>query len=407
MVELGVAVLVFALFLWSVHGLLNPFLLFWLLVAALHPFRGRPGHASLVGVAALLTFLWVLDFTGFLLAPFFVALILAYLFDPVVDRLSAGRIPRTGAILLLAVPLVGAFALLLFIGVPAVVRQVSDLVQAAPEFLERMAVWIQTMPERLIGTDLPWVDEDALATQIRSVDGAAVIEFLSSRQDEIVANALDGVLGLGRGLGSLLAVVGYVVLTPVLTFYLLRDYDEITRRIATLLPERRRAGITQFAIEFDHLLGRYLRGQFTVAFLVGGITAVGLWLWGFPYAFLLGVIVAVLGFVPYVGLVLSLIPAIVIALFSGLPGAELLPVVVVYAGAQALEATVISPRIVGDSVGLHPVWVVLALAISGYFFGFVGLLLAVPLAVGVKLLVVRSVERYRNSGVYRRSPTQT
>jgi predicted PurR-regulated permease PerM len=206
--------------------------------------------------------------------------------------------------------------------------------------------------------------------------------------------------------GSVLAIVGYIVLTPVLTFYLLRDYDEITARIGSLLPESRKGGITQFAVEFDALLARYLRGQFTVGLLVGTITALGLWLSGFPHAFLLGVIVAVLGFIPYVGLVLSLIPALIIVI-SGAPGASLIKVIVVYAVAQALEGTVISPKIVGESVGLHPVWVVLALAVGGYLFGFVGLLIAVPLAVGVKLLVVRAVERYRDSGVYRSSPDPT
>ena len=153
--------------------------------------------------------------------------------------------------------------------------------------------------------------------------------------------------------------------------------------------------------EYDRLLSRYLRGQVTVALLLGVMTTFGLLAFRFPNAILLGVVVAVFSVVPYLGLVLSLIPALFIALVSGNVGWSLLAIAVVYGGSQALEGTVISPRIVGESVGLHPVLVVLALAVSGFFLGFVGLLIAVPLAVGVKLLVVGGVKRYRESELFR------
>ena len=122
---------------------------------------------------------------------------------------------------------------------------------------------------------------------------------------------------------------------------------------------------------------------------------------GFPYAFVLGVTVAVLGVVPYLGVVVSLIPAVILALVSEDIGMSLLKVGVVYGVAQGLESAVLSPRIVGESVGLHPVWILLALSLGGFFFGFVGLLIGVPLAVAVKLLLVRTLERYRDSALYR------
>jgi predicted PurR-regulated permease PerM len=198
----------------------------------------------------------------------------------------------------------------------------------------------------------------------------------------------------------MLTILGYVVLTPVLTFYLLRDWDRLTNSVATLLPERRRDSVVTFAREYDVLLARYLRGQVLVAVIIGTVTALGLWVARFPYAFLIGVVVAVFSVVPYLGLVLSLIPALIIALVSGNVVASLVKVAVVFGVAQGLEGAVVSPRIVGDSVGLHPVWVVLALAMGGSFFGFVGLLLAVPAAVGVKLLVVRGLTRWRESALY-------
>jgi predicted PurR-regulated permease PerM len=199
----------------------------------------------------------------------------------------------------------------------------------------------------------------------------------------------------------MLTILGYVVLTPVLTFYLLRDWDRLTGYVAALLPARRRDSMLSFAREYDSLLARYLRGQVLVAVIIGTLTALGLWVARFPYAFLVGVVVAVLGVVPYLGLVLSLIPAIIIALVSGNVVASLVKVAVVFGAAQGLEGAVVSPRIVGVSVGLHPVWVVLALAMGGFFFGFVGLLLAVPAAVGLKLLVTRGLARWRESPLYR------
>ena len=236
---------------------------------------------------------------------------------------------------------------------------------------------------------------------MQAIDSEAVVAFLEARRDEIAGRAWSAVLGLGRGLGTLLTVLGYVVLTPVLMFYLLRDYDVIIERIADLVPGQIRTEARGFFGEYDRLLSSYLRGQVSVALIVGGLTWLGLFALGFPYSFLLGAIVAVLGVVPYLGLVISLVPAVLIALVSGNVAWSLGKVAIVYGAAQGLEGAVISPRIVGESVGLHPVWIVLALSLGGFVFGFVGLLIGVPLAVGAKLALVRLLDRYKRTAFYR------
>ena len=247
----------------------------------------------------------------------------------------------------------------------------------------------------------PLVDEDALMARLRDVDSATIVAFLQERREALGGWVWGSVVGMSRGLGAVVGIAGYVVLTPTLTFYLLRDWDRLLAGARDLIPAGRRDGILSFARDYDHLLGRYLRGQLTVALALGLITAVGLGVLRFPYAATLGLLVAVFSVVPYLGLLLSLLPAVFIALVSGSVGVALLKVLVVYGGAQMLEGAVISPRVVGDSVGLHPVWVVLALSVGGFFFGFVGLLLAVPGAVGVKLLAERAVARYRASAMFR------
>jgi predicted PurR-regulated permease PerM len=400
------AVLVFALFLISLGGeylggILSPFVLFWVLVAILLPFRGSPGHSSLLALATLLALLWVLKTTGFLLAPFVLALVLSYILDPLVDRVEGPRIGRSLAIVLLTVPILVVLGLAVVLGIPAAAREIGELIQRAPEFLSRLADWLEAAWDRALGVDFPLIEEEEVLENLRSVDAVAVITFLEEQKEGIFSAIWSGVLGLGRGLGSVVTVLGYVVLTPVLTFYLLRDWDRLKARLADLLPLQARERVLPLASEYDHLLSRYLRGQITVALMMGVITALGLLLLRFPYAILLGVLVAVFSVVPYLGLVLSLVPALFIALVSGNVLTSLLKVAVVYGASQGLEGAVISPRIVGDSVGLHPVWVVLALAVGGFFFGFVGLLIAVPTAVGVKLLVIRGVDRYRETDLFR------
>ncbi len=396
-VQAAAVLIVLGFFLFALRPVLNPILLFFVLWALLTPFSGKPGHTPLVVITGLLTLIWALATTGTLLAPFVLAFVLAYVLDPVVDKLEARRVPRSLAIIILTLPVVGMLAALIFLVVPAVVVQLVEVLGQSNVFFERVAAFAQGVLERMLVVDIPLIDEAALIAQLRAVDSAAVVTFLQERQDALRAGLWGGFMGLGRGLGTVITIGSFVVLTPVLTFYLLRDWDLITQTLGDLLPSSRRDAIVSFATDFDRLLSRYLRGQATVAVAIGVITGLGLWIVQFPYAAMLGLVVAVFSVVPYLGLILSLVPALFIALVSGSVGLSLIKVLAVYSIAQILEGTFISPRIVGDSVGLHPVWVVLALAMGGFFFGFVGLLIGVPAAAGVKLLIVRGLAQYRAS----------
>jgi predicted PurR-regulated permease PerM len=393
------ALLALAALLYATRDVLTPFLLFWILLAFLLPFREHDGFVLLVSTTAIITLIWMLVTTGFLLAPFVLALGMAYMLDPLVDRLEERGMKRTPAVLVLAVPGVGVLLLVVLVGFPALGEQIAEIITRAPDIVPRLADLLESLDRRLATLTLPAFLQEMVA-RLRGIDAASIVAILEERQEAIVRRAWGAVLGLGRGLGSFLTVVGYVVLTPVLTFYLLRDWDGLTRSLAELVPQRRREAVVGFAREYDHLLSRYLRGQLTVGLMIGALTGVGLFLTGFPYAFLIGVFVAVFSVVPYLGLVLSLIPAVLVALLSGAVWTSLLKVAVVFAVAQGLEGAVISPRIVGGSVGLHPVWVVLALTMGGFYFGFVGLLLAVPIAVGVKLVVERALGRYRSTALF-------
>lgn len=392
-----VALFVFGMLVFGVQELLNPFVLFLILLIVLIPFRRAPGYVLLVSVAAILTMYWLLATTGFLLAPFVLGFGLAYVLDPLVDALVERRVARSLAIVLLALPVVGAGVAAVLFGIPALVGQIDELVQAAPELVALVGDWLSGIREFVVG--IPGVDEDAVP-DLANLDPEEIVAFLQERREQLASGTWRGVLGLGRGLGSAATVAGYAFLTPILTFYLLRDYDGILARLRGLLPRSREAGVVEFAREYDVLLSRYLRGQLTVALIIGVLTGTLLLVVQFPYAFLLGALAGVMGLIPFLGLVLSIIPAVIIALVSGSVLWSLAKVALVYGLVQILDSGIISPRVVGDSVGLHPVWIVLALSVGGFFFGFVGLLISVPAAVGVKLVTVRGLERYRSSELY-------
>ena len=392
-----VALFVFGLLVFGVQELLNPFVLFLILLIVLIPFRRAPGYVLLVSVAAILTMYWLLATTGFLLAPFVLGFGLAYVLDPLVDALVERRVARSLAIVLLALPVVGAGVAAVLFGIPALVGQIDELVQAAPELVALVGDWLSGIREFVVG--IPGVGEDVVP-DLANLDPEEIVAFLQERREQLASGTWRGVLGLGRGLGSAATVAGYVFLTPILTFYLLRDYDGILARLRGLLPRSREAGVVEFAREYDVLLSRYLRGQLTVALIIGVLTGTLLLVVQFPYAFLLGALAGVMGLIPFLGLVLSIIPAVIIALVSGSVLWSLAKVAFVYGLVQILDSGIISPRVVGDSVGLHPVWIVLALSVAGFFFGFVGLLISVPAAVGVKLVMVRGLERYRSSELY-------
>lgn len=395
-----VVVLVLVAFMMSVRAVLNPVVLFLLVLLVASPFAGERTHRLLMTAAGLLTIVWLLDTLGSLLAPFFLAIGLAYVLYPLVRKIERKRISRGTAIALLALPLLGGLALLVLLGVPALLRQLGELIRAVPQAIQSLVAWVEGLQAELARRDFPYVDENAVLVRLRSLEPEAVLAYLQERQSAIAASVWGGVMGAGRGLSTVLSILGYVFLAPILVYYLLRDWERIQSSLAALIPARSRARVLAFAQDYDRLLAGYIRGSLIQSGIAGALTFLGLWAFGIPFAFLLGSMAAVFNLIPYLGLVLTLIPALVVALFTGDVVPSLLKVLLVFGTVQALDGAVVGPKIVGGSVGLSPVWVILALAVAGFFWGLVGLLLAVPLAVLLKLLLQEALGRYRRSAAF-------
>ncbi|MBA2565738.1 MAG: AI-2E family transporter [Gemmatimonadetes bacterium] len=387
------------LFLWSMSAVLGPFVLFLVLVYLLAPYYGTKMYGRLVTVLVALTALWMVWSAGFILTPFVLALVLAYILNPLVNRAQGNGLGRTAATAVVMVLVLGTLTLAAIVLGPLLAAQMATFGTKLPEFLEGALTWGQGMLERISHIPLPGVARMELG-ELLNIDTDQVGEFLGSRGEAIRGALLSGALGLGKGLGIVVTVISFLLITPILTFFLLRDFDRVLASTKRLIPPHRRPKAVAFFTEFDDLLARYLRSQVVVSLLVGIVIGVGFWIAGFPYALLLGVLAGVFNIIPYLGLILSLIPALLIALVSGNVGGDLLKILAVFGAEQTLE-NFFSARIVSSATGLHPVWVLLAIVLFSFFFGFIGLLIAVPAAVGLKLMLGNLMETYQNSTYYR------
>jgi predicted PurR-regulated permease PerM len=385
-------------FLWTVLPVLSPLILFLVLAYMLWPLFGTDSYKRLILPIGALTLIWLFHVAGNVLAPFALAFVLAYVADPLVDWWSSRGIGRTWgalAVLLLALILVALAAAL--IG-PLVAEQGAQFLIDLPRVMDEMQTWYNTQVTRLANSQLP-VLRDIPFERALDVESRDVGQYLLDEMQRLHPS-WEAAMGVGRGLQTGLTILGYAVLTPVLTFYLLRDFPSMGRSIANVLPPTRREHTLAFLHRYDVLLGEYLRGQLLVATFVGVATAIGFWIVGFPNAILLGVVAGVFNIVPYLGLIVSLIPALLIALLTPPLWLSLIKVAAVFFVVQSMDSYFFSPKIIGDRVGLHPVWVMLAIIGFASVFGLVGLLLAIPIAVLIKLVIENTVATYKGSVYY-------
>ncbi|MCB1043343.1 MAG: AI-2E family transporter [Acidobacteria bacterium] len=345
---------------------------------------------SLIYVLAVLVTLILLISVREVIAPVLIALITAYVFDPVIDRFEAWKIPRTWGIILLLFILsliLTGFALYV---IPRLIEQINDLADRLPVYLERLRV--EFMPEfqqfKVRHQDefneaMVWLQEQAKS------HGGTLVRGLSS---SIAASF--------KSLGSFLAgILGFIVV-PVLTFYLLRDFDIMKVKASELIPLGRREAVVSLFSEIDRALGSFLKGQLTVAVILALIYAVGLFFAKCPAFLLIAVIAGFANLVPYLGIALGMLPAIGLTYLSTHSWVYTLVAAITFVVGQMLEGMVITPKIVGESVGLHPVLVMIALMVGGSYFGISGMILALPTSAVLMVIVKRAYRGYLSSELY-------
>ena len=334
---------------------------------------------------------WLVWMLGPILTPFVLAALLGWLGDPLVDRLQRAGRSRPVAVSIVFVLMSLALVLALLILVPMIEKQIVTLITALPEYRD----WFMYQA-------VPWIERHTGFALMEWLDPNRVVEWVRGHWQQAggVAAAFFGYLS--RSGVAMIAWIANVLLLPILTFYFLRDWDKLVAHVATMIPRDHLGTVSRLASESSDVLSAFLRGQFLVMLALGFIYAIGLTLVGVKLGLLIGVIAGLISFVPYLGaatgIVLALIAAIVQS--QGFDLTLLILVGVVFTVGQLLESYVLTPRIVGDRIGLHPVAVVFAVMAGGQLFGFLGMLLALPTAAVANVLLRFATERYTQSELY-------
>ncbi|MBD8553029.1 AI-2E family transporter [Rhizobium sp. CFBP 8762] len=338
--------------------------------------------AFLVGVIVFFTV-----FSSILL-PFIAGMALAYFLDPVADWLERRGLNRLMATIVILVSFIVLFALALMIVIPLLAQQAADFLEKLPTYI----VELQDLITRSGPTVLPeWVTNQM-----------ATIKQNSSRLLTEGAGFLGTLLGKIWNSGvALLDIISLFIVTPVVAFYLLLDWDRMVGKVDSWVPRRQVDNVRQIAREMDHAIAGFVRGQGSLCLILGVYYALGLSLVGLNFGLLIGLFAGFISFIPYIGSTIGLVLAVGVALVQFWPEYwSIALVAVVFFSGQFLEGNVLQPKLVGSRVGLHPVWLMFALFAFGALFGFIGVLIAVPAAAAVGVLVRFFLQRYLDSELY-------
>lgn len=340
-------------------------------------------------LASVLALAWFIHALGPVLTPFVISAVLAYLGDPLVDRLEKWM-SRTNAVLVVFSGMLFNLVLIILLLVPLLEKQISYLLANLPMYAD----WLSN-------TAWPWLQH---RFGLQEVDlGVAQLTDLLKEHWQQAGGLAAAVLGNITQSGmAFLGMIGLMFLIPVITFYLLRDWDTLVENIRQLLPRYVEPGISKLAGESNEMLGAFFRGQILVMIALGVIYAIGLSLIGLKLAFLIGLVAGLLSIVPYLGFAVGLIAALIAAVVQFQDIWHVVAVLVVFGIGQMLEGMVLTPWLVGDRIGLHPVVVIFAVLAGGQLMGFVGMLIALPVAAVLNVLLRHANELYRGSQLFDR-----
>jgi predicted PurR-regulated permease PerM len=340
----------------------------------------------LAGAVILALFLYV--FSDILL-PFVAGMVLAYFLDPVADRLERLGLSRVMATVVILFAFLIVLVLAFVILIPVLATQMADFAAKLPEYLTRLQDLITSF-------DPQWLEEKFGVNAASLRDG---LNSLLTSGFGLLTTVFQSIWNSGM---ALVSVVSLFVVTPVVAFYMLLDWDRMVATVDSWVPRDYVLTVRQIATDINTATAGFVRGQGTLCLILGTIYAVGLTLTGLNFAILIGLFAGLISFIPYVGSLTGLVLALGVAFVQFWPDwTMIVAVAVVFFVGQFIEGNILSPKLVGKSVGLHPVWLMFALFAFGALFGFVGLLIAVPAAAAVAVLVRFAIARYLESPLYK------
>jgi len=364
------AILLLLVLIYSIQSVLSPLLLLGAILFLLYPLRGYSLAKKIMWLSVILFGIWFVSSISSLLVPFLLSLVIAYVLNPVVERFERWSVPRWVTSLVLILILLGLIILFFFLVLPVVLTQVEGILDSLSKLITDFNAWIWNSGI-VKALERYGVSSDEIRNSITSQ--------ITPKLEDILKNLLRGLLLVASSISSLITQIFYVILVPFLTFYILADLPKIRHRFILLFSHRYRDRVESYLESADRVIGLYLRGAITVALTQGVIIATIFSIVGIKYALMIGVIAAILDFIPYFGLIITMVLAAIVAMFSEPP---VLPKVLFAMGAieslRIFETMYLSPKIVGSKVGLHPLLVIFSILVFFYFLGFLGLLIAVP-----------------------------
>ncbi|MCH8865953.1 MAG: AI-2E family transporter [Proteobacteria bacterium] len=323
---------------------------------------------------------WLFYLLAPVLTPFIAAALLAYIGDPLADRLQRLKMPRTLAVVAVFLLTFVVLGLLVILVGPLIRTQVAALLEALPGIVQQVErVWLPSLMDML---------------NIEAADDIGIGAFLARYSDMAGSWGAAVLLSVTKSGGALAAAVLSLFLIPILTFYLLRDWDSIMAHLSALIPARQRSIVVTLARETDEVLGAFLRGQLLVMLALAVIYATGLSIVGLKFAIAIGVVSGLVSFIPYLGFVFGIVLAALTVALEPNPLWLMGGVIATFTIAQLIEGSLLTPKLVGDRIGLHPVIIIFAIAAGGQLFGFFGILLALPAAAVLSVLVRFAYKRY-------------
>ena len=350
--------------------------------------RASLRHQAVFWLATLLAFgLFLYVFRGILL-PFVAGMALAYFLDPVADKLESWGVSRLMSTILILVAFLLIFIIALMIVVPILATQASEFIQKLPDYVAQL----QSL---LASSDSSWL-KDWIGLELPNLKQS--LGGLLSEGAGLVGTLLLQVWNSGKALAD---ITSLFVVTPVVAFYLLLDWDRMVKTVDNWIPRNNLAAVREISTDMDKAIAGFVRGQGSVCLILGIYYAIGLTLAGLNFGLLIGLFSGLISFVPYAGSLVGLVLALGVALVQFWPDYVSIGIVlVVFFTGQFVEGNILQPKLVGKSVNLHPVWLMFALFAFGSLFGFVGLLIAVPASAALAVLVRFALKRYLDSDLY-------
>ena len=350
----------------------------------------KPWIRNLIILAALILALVLMISLQKVIVPILIALAIGYVGDPVIDKFEEWKINRTWGIVILVISLILVLLGLSLYILPKLSYQVQELAQKFPTYWE-------SFRDKLLPRLTSYAEEHP--DQVNQVKEASMA-WLQENAGVLLQNVTRSMASSFKSVGGFFANILSLVIIPVLAFYFLRDFDIIKIKILKLIPLKRQKFAVDLCIELDQALGNFIKGQLLVAVILSFIYSIGLTIAGCPASLLIGIIAGFANLIPYLGIALGFVPAVLLTYLTGNPMWQVLVSGLTFIVGQLLEGMVITPKVMGESVGLHPVVVLVALMIGGGYFGFVGMILALPACAVLMVLLRRTYAYYVNSVLY-------